>query len=509
MPAVVGQVRLYRRTTVLHAGTAAVLAFLGLAAVAPEPSETVVVVAEGASVRLGNRVVAAVGKGRWLGVLGRGPEGVEVQVCVGTELRGGWVEARHVAVLADASVDLAAEALEIARILRPELDVAAARVSLDALIERVAAEAAGGATPREKARRVGSALFEREGFAAGEPHTLDAVLDQHRGNCLGLSLLYLCVARKLGIPAHLVTAPKHVLVQWGAGQDRVYIETTRNGSLHESLGYLAEHLGQQQAGEAGGIHLAPLSAAQAVGVLLKEAGRTFRDAAKYDEAFRLYARAIEINPRHADAYVGFGAALIGLGENAAACEPCATAARLNPRDPEAHCYWGVALRRLRRHADACERYARAVALRPRFDKAWCNWGVALERMGIYAQACEKHARAVAINPQNQDALYNWGVSLARLKRYAEACEKFARAVELKPRDASARFYWGVALHQLGRDEAACEKFAAVVALAPRFAPAYRAWAAALAQMGKEAEAAGKLERATQLEREGQPKPAPR
>jgi len=467
------------------------------------PREAVVVVSDRAPIEVGGEAAATVGKGRWFGVLRREGERLEVQVCVGTALRKGWIRARHVRVLPDDEVDLASEALEIAKALNPKVDLAAYRSRLDALIERLAASAAAGKTSRERVRRLGAHLFEREGFAPGQPNTLDAVLDQKKGNCLGLSLLYLCVARRLRMPMALVTAPKHVFLQCGKGQDRFYIETTRNGELHDGVEYLKRHLGKQQVSEAGGIHFQPLSTARVVGVLFSELGRAFRDAKRYPEAFPHYARAVEINPCHAEAHVGLGATLIGMGDNAAACEPCARAARLNPGDPEAYCYWGVALRRLGRHAEACAKYARAVALRPGFDKAYTNWGVALERMGNYSLACEKHAKATRLNSRNQDAYYNWGVALAHLGRYVEACEKFARAVKLAPRDPSAHFYWGVSLHQLGENEAACEKFAKTVEIAPRFADAYRAWAAALAKMGKKAEAAEKLRRADELRREGE------
>ena len=432
-------------------------------AVAAAAAEVAEVVADRAQVSLDDGRSAIAEKGRWFGVGGRNGDSLPISFFDGERLRQGSIRSRDTHVVADADVDIAAEALKVAKELRPSIDVRAYKARLDALAQRLAVT---GDTVREKAASLAALLFEREGFAPGEPHTLDAVLDGRKGNCLGLSLLYLCVARKARVPVRLVTAPKHVFLQCGAGERRFFIETTRNGEFHDTPDYLRQHLGEQQMGEAGGIHLEALRAPQTVGVLAEELGRVLRDAERYPEALRHYARAIEINPRHAEAYVGLGAVLIGLGKLDAGLEACAKAAGLNRRDPEAYCYWGVALRRLGRHADACTQYAKAVELRPRFDKAYCNWGVALERMAKHKEACDKQAKALELNPRNADAHFNWGVALANLARFPQACAKFARADALKPRDAMTFFYWGIALVKVGKQAEGVGKLEAAAALSP-------------------------------------------
>jgi len=440
---------------------------IAASAVVAAAAEVVEVAAERAQVSLDGGGSAVAQKGRWFGVGERKGELLSILFFDGEKLRQGTIRSRDVKVLNEDDIDLAAEALRAAKELRPGLDVGAYRARLDALVQRLTVT---GETPRERVASLASLLFEREGFAPGEPHTLDTVLDGKKGNCLGLSLLYLCAARRAKVPVQLVTAPKHVFLRCDDAKRPFFIEATKGGAIHDSTDYLVGHLGKQQLGELGGIHLEPLSAAQVVGVLAEEVGRAFRDAEKYPEAVRHYARAIEINPRHAEAYVGLGAVMTGLGKLEAGAELCAKAAELNPRDAEAYCYWGVALRRLGRHGEACTRYARAVELRPRFDKALCNWGVALERMGNNKEACEKYAKAAEINPRNADTWFNWGVALANLARFADACEKFARADALKPRDPMTSFYWGVALLKLGKRDEGVEKLKATAALSPALKP---------------------------------------
>lgn len=436
-------------------------------AVAASAAEVVEVAADRAQVSLDGGGSAVAESGRWFGVGRRDEESLAICFFDGERVRQGRIRSRDVKVVVDADVDIAAEALRVAKELRPGIDAGAYRARLEALVQRLAVK---GDTVRERAASLSLALFEGEGFGPDGAHTLDAMLDGKKGNCLGLSLLFLSAARRLRIPARLVTAPKHVFIQCEDGERRFFVETTRKGEMHDTADYLRQHLGEQQVSETGGIHLEALSAPQTVGVLAEELGRVLRDAEKYREALRHCARSIEINPRHAEAWVGLGAVLTGLGTLDAGAEACARGAELNPRDPEAHCYWGVALRRLGRHADACTHYAKAVELRPRFDKAYCNWGVALERMGKYDEACARYAKAIAINPRNADAHFNWGVALAKAERFAEARDKFARADALKPRDPPTLFYWGVSLLKTGRQPDGVEKLKAAAALSPDFKP---------------------------------------
>jgi len=195
---------------------------------APAPAlETVAVVADQTPVKAGDKVVATVEKGRRFGVLARRGDGVEVQVCVGNDIVRGTLPTSAVKFLTDADVDLAAEWLKMAKDLNPKLDLPAYRAKLDALVDRVAAAAAAGKTPREQARLIGVQLFQREKLIhAGSQKRLDLLLDVALGDCFSFSLLYLCIGQRLGMPLCLVAAPKHAFVRYEARGERFNIETT-------------------------------------------------------------------------------------------------------------------------------------------------------------------------------------------------------------------------------------------------------------------------------------------
>ena len=97
-----------------------------------EPCVGIEVVARQAAVTLAGVTVATVARGRRFGVRKRREGAYEVQVFSGRTLRHGWIESEAVRELTSADVDLAAEALRIAKELNPKVDLAACTARIDA-----------------------------------------------------------------------------------------------------------------------------------------------------------------------------------------------------------------------------------------------------------------------------------------------------------------------------------------------------------------------------------------
>lgn len=67
---------------------------------------------------------------------------------------------------------------------------------------------------------------------------LPAVLDSRRGVCLGVSILYMCLAQRLDLPLEMVTPPGHIYVRYKNGDKVINIETTARGIHIDSEEYL-------------------------------------------------------------------------------------------------------------------------------------------------------------------------------------------------------------------------------------------------------------------------------
>jgi tetratricopeptide (TPR) repeat protein len=105
-----------------------------------------------------------------------------------------------------------------------------------------------GSSPQEKIQAISSLIFDEMGFRF-PPHSLYAkdvdlytflpsVLDSRQGVCLGVSILYLCLAQRLDLTLEAITPPGHIYVRWKQGTEVRNIETTARGVHIDSEEYL-------------------------------------------------------------------------------------------------------------------------------------------------------------------------------------------------------------------------------------------------------------------------------
>ncbi len=67
---------------------------------------------------------------------------------------------------------------------------------------------------------------------------LPSVLDSREGVCLGVSVLYLCLSQRLGLPLEIITPPGHIYLRHREGVKVINIETTARGIDIPSESYL-------------------------------------------------------------------------------------------------------------------------------------------------------------------------------------------------------------------------------------------------------------------------------
>jgi len=458
-----------------------------------EKLETVVVVSDTATVKVGGDTVRTAPKGRMFGVIARDGDLFQIQVCEGTDIRRGWVHASHVKLLHDGDVDVAAEWLRATKLLKPDFDISTYRARLDALLERLCSAAAGGETPKERVRLVANQLLEHEGFAfKSETYGLDAVIDQKKANCLGLSLLNLCVAQKLGMPLELVSGDTHGFVRYDDGRELFDIETARCGVICATDSYL------RSGWRSSVIHRYRLPIVRSLGVLLRSVAWSLGQSGKYAQSQETYAKCVEMNPEYYPGYAQWGGWLAKAGHHAEACEMHAKSISIEPGYVEGYVNWGTSLIHMGKEAEACEKFAKATAIDPAHADTYYGWGLVLQRMGKYAEACQMYSKSVAIDPQNVNAHCSWARELRRLGRLADAVEKYEKASEINPRHASAYRGWGFTLRRMGKYREACQKYAKATEIDPQNAGAYYAWGSTLWELGDHAGAAEKYQKAVEI-----------
>lgn len=95
------------------------------------------------------------------------------------------------------------------------------------------------ATDQQKIHAINDFIFFDLGFRF-PPHSLHvkdidlytflpSVIDSRRGVCLGVSILYLCLAQRIGLPLEIITPPGHIYIRHRDGNKITNIETTARG----------------------------------------------------------------------------------------------------------------------------------------------------------------------------------------------------------------------------------------------------------------------------------------
>jgi len=119
---------------------------------------------------------------------------------------------------------------------------------LDLMALQILARVPMNASPQAKIRAMNDFIFDEMGFRF-PPHSLYAkdidtytflpsVLDSRKGVCLGVSILYLCLAQRLALPLEIVTPPGHIFVRYRSSDEIINIETTARGMNLDSDVYL-------------------------------------------------------------------------------------------------------------------------------------------------------------------------------------------------------------------------------------------------------------------------------
>lgn len=120
---------------------------------------------------------------------------------------------------------------------------------IDLMALQIMAKLPKNASPEIKIRAINEFIFEEMRFRF-PPHSkwaknidiytfLPSVLDSHRGVCLGVSILYLCIAQRLDLKLEMITPPGHIFVRYHDGDKIINIETTARGINLDSEEYLS------------------------------------------------------------------------------------------------------------------------------------------------------------------------------------------------------------------------------------------------------------------------------
>ena len=193
-------------------------------------------------------------------------------------------------------------------------------------------------------------------------------------------------------------------------------------------------------------------------------GKALQEAGEWDRALQAYARAIEIDPRHGDAYnnmatihhirgekaLGEGAKAEALSEIRAAVDLYEKALVAYPTYEEIHQNLAAAHVLLGEYDQAVSTYEKALSINDRRGEIWNNYGQLLYDMEQLEQAEEAFRRATAEMPDRPEPYNNLGNIYSDWKQWEKSIGHYRKAIALSQDGAvTAAYNLTIALRQYG------------------------------------------------------------
>lgn len=193
---------------------------------------------------------------------------------------------------------------------------------------------------------------------------------------------------------------------------------------------------------------------------------------KNHEALKALTRAVEFNPTIASAYADRAIINLRLGALNNAIEDCNQAIRLDVEMTEAYITRGNVQLRKKQYHTAVLDYDTALKFDPGRYEIYLNRGIAYSAIGNYKKAINNFNQALALNPDLFEGYLNRAEVYHQLKNYDDAITDYDKAIKIKPESWIAYFNRGNSYFQLRNYESALADFQRTIDLNPSLAEAY-------------------------------------
>ncbi|MDA8122856.1 MAG: tetratricopeptide repeat protein [Deltaproteobacteria bacterium] len=272
----------------------------------------------------------------------------------------------------------------------------AAEKELDRLAMRVSSFVMGNRDPGRTLSAMKRVIFDDEGFEYDpDPENpdnflLDRVIGRKRGNCLGLTLVYLTLAERIGLPLRAVYVPSHSFVRYEGDGACINIETGEKGAERKDEWYAAKYFLKE-----GSPYLRSLGKKETIGLYLKSLGTACSRKGSEEDALHWYRKASIFHP--------------GL--------------------PDIRYNAGVSYQRLGKNREAIDQYRSALSLDPDMAVARGNLAAALCNCGCVEDGVKEFLKALEINPSNATVRAGLAKAFFALGAYREAAKHCDLAIK--------------------------------------------------------------------------------
>ncbi|MHC4182242.1 MAG: tetratricopeptide repeat protein [Planctomycetota bacterium] len=356
----------------------------------------------------------------------------------------------------DESLDIAWISLLIAKEENPEIKIKDYLECIDWYVKMIESRISDKNEPKLIIEIINDFLFDELGFTYVKTGTLEDlylndVIDKRKGNCVGMSILYLAIAEKLRLPLFGVNVPGHIFIRYDNGEAKINIETGHEGmSLSDSF-YVTHSIERfDKDSVENGCYLKNLTKKEVISNVFLNRSKIRREDGALREAL----------------------------------SDCNKAILLKPGEPEAYCNKGVIYEKIGMIPKAIENYGKAISLNRKYASAYYNRGSVFGAEGIISKAIEDLSKAISINPEIALSYYNRAIAFKKIGQIEKAIQDYDKAIDIDPDFAQAYCNRGVAFAETGRFDNAIDDLDMAIRLDPNLGDAYFARAIFFTDMRK-------------------------
>ena len=295
-------------------------------------------------------------------------------------------------------------------------------------------------------------LFDELGFKsvsdASEPSDLfmHSVMDRKRGYCLSLSILYLSLGERLGLPLYGVVVPGHFFVRYDDGRVRFNIETTSKGGYADDEHYINKFKVPE---DDDSIYMVNLNKIQTLGCFFNNLGNSYSEIGDTEQALLALERAVEINPSLAESRLNLGNIYLKKERIGDAIYEYEAALEINPSNAKAHNNLGNAYTKRGWLSDAISQYTQSLKLDPNFIEAYKNLANAYCKREMFGQAAVQLKQAIILEPEDASCYSQLGDVYNQMGDYERAISQYKKALKIKGDFAEAHYGLALCYNKLG------------------------------------------------------------
>ncbi|MCD6460005.1 DUF3808 domain-containing protein [bacterium] len=358
---------------------------------------------------------------------------------------------REIVALPDNQFDLLTASLYLSKELDPSVDIDKYLDKVETLAAELAYSLKNAKNYKQKVDAICNLVW-RKGYIAYKPfwQNYDAnrfrdlwfykysnialLLDQHKGNCVAFSILYLALAKRTGLALYGVTIPGHIFVRYDDGIDKINIEPLEAGFYFSDQMYIEASNSNMPNDLCGGYYLHNLTDKEVFGSLLLNMSAMCYE--KNQTLRTLRYMNISLN--------------------------CA------PRDPEILTSAGITHLKLNNIENAIYFFDKALEIKPASIIVLSQKALIMRSLGDINQSNKLFRKTLNITPVRSSEWFNKGVAYFYLKKYKKAVTCINKSLDFDDKSSPAWYYLAASYAVMNKKSSSILCLKKAVALDPSF-----------------------------------------